>query len=195
MHNEIEPLVIQVRAARRLSIMSLKLNAGLNLEQLESLEKSWNSLISTVPFEPDFLDQELNRRYEAEIRTGRVFAIFSGLAIFIAALGLFALSTLSAEQQRKNISVRKVLGASERGIVYGFANQFMKLAIIAFLVSVPTTILLAESWLENFTYRVDINVSMFLLGGAVIILITLLTISFQSFRLTRLNPAQNLRSE
>ncbi len=195
LHSEIEPLVIQLGTPGNFAMVSIKLKAGVQLQTLESIEDSWKNVITTVPFDAYFLDQELNDRYEAEIRTGKIFGIFSGLAIFIAALGLFALSTLSAEQQRKNISVRKVLGASETGIVYGFANKFLKLAFIAFLVSVPATFLLAESWLENFTYRINVNLSMFLLGGVIILLITLLTISFQSFRLTRLNPAQNLRSE
>ncbi len=195
LHSEIEPLVIQLGSPGNFAMASIKLNAGTQLHTLESLENSWNNVISTIPFDAYFLDQELNDRYETEIRTGKVFGIFSGLAIFIAALGLFALSTLSAEQQKKDISVRKVLGATEGGIVYGFANQFLRLALIAFLISVPATFLLAESWLENFTYRINVNVSTFLLGGGVILLITLLTISFQSFRLTRLNPAQNLRSE
>ncbi len=195
LHNEIEPLVMQIEEPQLLSLLSIKLSGSIQLETLESLEDSWDNVISSIPFEAFFLDQELNQRYDAEIRTGKVFAIFSGLAIFIAALGLFALSTLSAEQQRKNISVRKVLGASEGGIVYGFANQFLRLAIIALLISIPAAYLLAESWLENFTYRININLSIFLLGGLAILVITLLTISFQSFRLTRLNPAQNLRSE
>lgn len=194
LHNEVEPLVMQM-APPFLSFMSVRLNSGKALETIGELEETWNSMISSVPFEVAFLDQDLNRRYAAEIRTGEVFTIFSGLAIFIAALGLFALSTLSAEQQRKNISVRRVLGASERGIVYAFAVQFLKLAGVALVVSIPITYWLAESWLNDFSYRIDLGASIFLLGGFITLLVTLLTVSFQSFRLTRLNPAYNLRSE
>lgn len=194
LHNEIEPLVLQL-APRTLSIMSVKLSSGNVLETINDLKETWSSIVPSVPFEVAFLDQDLTRRYSSEIRTSNVFTIFSGLAIFIASLGLFALSTLSAEQQRKSISVRKVLGATQREVIYDFTLQFFKLSCLALIISIPATYLLAEAWLKDFPYRIDVGFSIFLLGGLATIFVTIITVSYQSFRLSKLNPVQNLRSE
>jgi putative ABC transport system permease protein len=195
LHSAIEPLVIQMGDPSYARVLTIKLSPGSDLQTLVELEAIWKKVVPEKPFQIQFVDEGLKLQYEAEARTEKVFSLFSGLALFIAALGLFALSTLSAEQQKRNISVRKVLGASGKSIAYSFSLQFLKLALFAFLVSAPIVYFAADSWLENFTYRIDVNLSILLLGGAITAIITLLTISFQSFRLTRVNPAQNLRSE
>ncbi|MCE7991828.1 MAG: FtsX-like permease family protein [Roseivirga sp.] len=195
LYSAIEPLVIHLTNPQFFSFISVRLDAGSDVTVLAHLEKVWDGIVEAVPFEVTFMDEALNEEYFAEIRTRKILSSFSSLAIFIAALGLFALSTLSADQQRKNISIRKVLGAKETDIAYRFSSGFFKLAMISLLISVPIAYFASESWLANFTYRIGFDPVIFILGGAITTVITLLTVSFQSFRITRLNPAQNLRSE
>ncbi len=195
LHSAIEPLVIQLTDPQYLGVMSIKLEAGADLATIESLEEIWEGVITAIPFEVTFLDQALDNRYAAEMRTKRLFSSFSSLAIFIAALGLFALSTLSAEQQKRSISIRKVLGAPGQEIALKFSMAFLRLSVLALMISIPIAYLASESWLSNFNYRIDFDPVLFILGGLITATITLLTVSFQSFKITRINPAQNLRSE
>lgn len=195
LYSAIEPLVIHLTDPNFYSFISIRLNAGSDVSVLAELEEVWSGMVEAVPFEVSFMNEALNQEYFAEVRTQKILGSFSSLAIFIAALGLFALSTLSADQQRKNISIRKILGAREMDIAYRFSSGFFKLAMVSLFISIPIAYFVSESWLTNFSYRIGFDPVIFILGGAITTAITLLTVSFQSFRITRLNPAQNLRSE
>jgi putative ABC transport system permease protein len=124
-----------------------------------------------------------------------VALLFAGLAIFIAALGLFALAAFAAERRTKEIGIRKVLGANVAGITGLLAKDFLKLVLIGIACATPVAWWVMERWLSDFAYRIDIQAWMFVAAGAVAITVALLTVSFQSVKAALVNPVRSLRSE
>jgi putative ABC transport system permease protein len=164
-----------------------------NIDLVESI---WKKYAPQAPFEYSFLDSNFAAKYKAEERMGQVFIIFTGLAIIIACLGLLGLATYSAEQRAKEISVRKVMGASVSQLVLLLSKDFARLIIIAFVLAIPLTLyLLQEYWLSGFAYRIDFNP--WIIGGAglLALVVALFTISFQALRAAMGNPVDSLRSE
>jgi putative ABC transport system permease protein len=159
------------------------------------VESKWKHFAPGMPFAYSFLDDDFGRMYSAEQRLGKVFGIFAGLAIIIACLGLFALTAFTAEQRTKEIGIRKVLGASVSGIVLLLSNQFGKLILLAFVLAVPVAWYAIRWWLQDFTYKTEIGVLVYLGAGVTAFLIAWLTMSFQSIRAATSNPVKSLRSE
>ena len=126
---------------------------------------------------------------------GQIFTVFSGLAIFIACLGLFALSAFTAEQRTKEIGIRKAMGASTAGLTVLLSKEFTKLVLIAFIPAGIGSWFVVENWLNDFAYRVQISPLVFIASGVVAILIAWLTVSFQSIRAAASNPVDSLRYE
>lgn len=147
------------------------------------------------PFQYSFLDDNFNRLYQAEERTGKLFISFAILAILIASLGVLGLITYAAEQRTKEIGIRKVLGASVSGIVVMLSANFLKLIALAALIAVPLAWLLMNRWLQNYAYRINIDWTLF--AGAIILMaiITMLTVSFKAIKAALVNPIKSLRSE
>jgi len=121
--------------------------------------------------------------------------LFAGLAIFIACLGLFGLAAFTAEQRTKEIGIRKAMGASSFTIIRLLSSEFVKFILIAFVISIYPAYYFISGWLENFVYRIDINWWVFLLSGLIALVIALITVSFQSIKASRLDPATTLRYE
>ena len=142
-----------------------------------------------------FVDKGVERRYEEEKRIGKIAAFFTILAILISTLGLFGLVSYTAEQKKKEIGIRKVLGASVNSVVQLLTKDFIKLVIMAFLIAVPISYLLIKRWLENYTYKVDIEWWTFLLAGCIALVITFLTVGFQSIKSANINPVESIRTE
>ena len=132
--------------------------------------------------------------YDSEKRLGNIFALFAGLAILIACLGLFALASFTAEQRTKEIGIRKSLGASEGSIVLLLSRTYGKLVLIAFIVSAPVAWYGINLWIEGYSYRATIGVDVYAIAGIVALLIALLTIGYQCLRAAKMNPVQSLRS-
>lgn len=147
------------------------------------------------PFRYTFLDDNFNRLYQAEERTGKLFISFAVLAILIASLGVFGLITYAAEQRTKEIGIRKVLGASVSGIVAMLSADFLKLIALAAVIATPLAWLLMNKWLQNFAYRVNISWIVFAVSIFLMAIITMLTISFKAIRAALVNPVKSLRSE
>jgi len=147
------------------------------------------------PFSYTFLDDNFNRLYQSEERTGKIFIIFAVLAIMIASLGVFGLITYAAEQRKKEIGIRKVLGASVSGIIALLSKDFLKLIGIAAIVATPLAWLLMNKWLENFAYRININWTIFAVSVLLMIMITFFTIFFKAMKAATVNPVKSLRSE
>ena len=126
---------------------------------------------------------------------GEIFNVFAIVAVIISCLGLFGLATYTAQIKRKEIGIRKVLGASIGNITKLLAREFILLVLIAFLVAAPLAGWLTHKWLQDFVYRIDIDVWVFLLSGVLVVVIALLTISFQAMRAAMANPAKSLRAE
>lgn len=142
-----------------------------------------------------FVDEDFEALYRNETLVNTLLNYFGWLAIFISCLGLFGLATFTAEQRTKEIGVRKVLGASVTNIVALLSKDFLKLVGVAIVVASPLAWWAVDRWLQHFTYRIDLNWWVFALAGALVVLVALLTVSFQSVRAALMNPVQSLRSE
>jgi putative ABC transport system permease protein len=155
----------------------------------------WAAAIPNAPFNFQFLDDSFDQLYRSEARMGSILSIFTGLALLIACLGLFALAAFTAERRTKEIGIRKVLGASVAGITGLLAKDFLKLVVIALLIASPVAYYFMDKWLADFAYRIDIQWWMFVAAGAMAVTIAFLTIGFQSLKAALTNPVESLRSE
>jgi putative ABC transport system permease protein len=162
---------------------------------IETLEKTWKKLAPNSPFQYSFLDEDFGRMYSTEQRLGKIFAIFSGLAILIACLGLFALTAFTAEQRKKEIGIRKALGASIQNVIVMLSKDLSKLILIAFVLAIPAAWYAVTQWLEGYAYKTEIGVLVYLLAGGLTLVISLLTMSYQSVKAAMGNPVESLRSE
>lgn len=162
---------------------------------IELLESKWKEMAPGQPFTYTFLDERFGNMYAAEMRLGRMFAIFAGFAIIIACLGLFALTAFTAEQRTKEIGIRKVLGASVTSIVVLLSKEFGKLVLIAFVIASPVAWWAVNKWLEDYQYKITLGWTLFAVAGLAAFLIALLTMSFQSIKAAVSNPVNSLRSE
>ena len=158
-------------------------------------ESKWKEFAPEQPFKYTFLDQNLNTQYEAEQRAGKIFGVFSGLAIIIACVGLFGLAAYTASLRTKEIGVRKVLGASVTSIVFLLTKDQLKLILIAFLFAVPCAWYIMDNWLSGFAYHIEMGVGVVIIAGASAILISWLTVSYQSIKAAIVNPIKSLRSQ
>lgn len=162
---------------------------------LEAVEKSWKQHASNEPFEYSFLDEEFDSLFRAEERMGMVFTVFSGLAIFIACLGLFALAAFTAEQRTKEIGIRKALGASSTSLTLILSKEFTMLVIVAFVPAAAIGWYTCEQWLSGFVYRIEISPLLFILSGLSAISIAWLTVAYQAVKAASTNPVKALRYE
>jgi putative ABC transport system permease protein len=163
--------------------------------EMNRLRKTWRSLFPNYPFTYHFLEDQLNAQYLATQRTGKLSTIFSILAVIIACLGLFSLSSFTAQRRTKEIGIRKVLGASEASIVGLLSKDFLKLVAIGFVIAVPIGWYGMHRWLQNFAYKINMSWWIFLLAGGIALVIALATVSWQSVRAALANPVDSLRSE
>jgi putative ABC transport system permease protein len=195
LHQPVEPLTLRIAPNGSLSRLSLRIKADNMPATLASLESTWRREAPQRPLVYQFLDEAFNRQYQADLRFGRIFGVFAGLAIFIACLGLFGLATYTAEQRTKEIGIRKVMGASVGSIVALLSKDFIKLVVVSIVIATPVSWYVMHRWLDNFAYRVPIGAGIFVLAGAAAVVIALATISWQSVRAALANPIKSLRSE
>jgi putative ABC transport system permease protein len=174
---------------------SIKFETSNLRETVASVEKVWNSYFPQNPFSYYFLDDDFNTQYKADDQFGKVFGLFSLLAIIIACFGLLSLSAYNVLQRTKEIGIRKVLGAPVSNIIYLLAKDFMLLVCVAFFIAVPVTWFVMNNWLGDFAYRISISWWIFLVAGFIALLIALITISFQSIKAAIANPVKSLRTE
>lgn len=193
LHTEIEPLVLFPASWTNIALIKTD---GKNIAAtIAAIEKKWKVLAPHRPFSYRFMDEDYQLMYEAEKRTGKIFNVFSVLAIVLACLGLFGLSAYSARQRIKEIGVRKVLGASVTQISVLLSSGFVSLVAIALLIASPLAWFTMNKWLEQFSYRVDIKWWVFAVAGSLSVLIALITISFQFIKAAAANPVKSLRTE
>jgi putative ABC transport system permease protein len=159
------------------------------------VEKKWNEFSKEYPFEYFFLGESINKQYRSQHNLGKLVGYFAALAVFIACLGLFALSSFTAEQRTKEIGIRKVLGAPVLGIVNLMSKEFLVLVLISALISWPVTYYVMSNWLNDFAFRIHIGVSVFIVAGLAGLLIALLTVSFRALQSAYRNPVKALRYE
>ncbi|HWA32751.1 MAG TPA: ABC transporter permease [Cyclobacteriaceae bacterium] len=194
LHRNIEPLTLPFEpfACRYLS---LKVKTSNMAATIESVRQVWDRLAPHRPFLYSFLDDDFSRQYQKDFKFRELFTIFSGLAIFIACLGLLGLATYTAELRAKEIGIRKVLGANVSSIVTLMSKDFMLLIGIAMLIATPVAWYAMNQWLSGFAYHIDIQAWVFLLAGIAALFIALLTISYQALRAATANPVKALKTE
>jgi len=159
------------------------------------IKNKWKAMAPSHPFDYSFMDDDFNKLYTAEQRTGNIFITFAILAILIACLGLFGLVTYAAEQRIREIGIRKVLGASVSNVAGMLSSDFLKLVIISAAIAFPIAWWAMNKWLQGFAYRVNINWWVFAIAGILALLIALLTVSFQAIKAALANPVKSLRTE
>ena len=162
---------------------------------IQKLKAEYDAFPTDIPFNYSFLDERYAQTYQAEVKTGKLLSIFAGLTIFVACLGLFGLAIFTANQRRKEIGIRKVIGASVPGITGMLSAEFIKLVLIAIVISSPIAWWAMYKWLENFAYRIEIQWWMFAVAGLLAVLIALLTVSSQAIKAAVANPVDSLREE
>lgn len=204
---EVEPLVLVIRPAIIFSgidnvnfssttpVISIKISTANVPQTLGLIEEAWNKVSPGAPFNSSFLDQAIDSQYRQEERLSKIVTFGSSLAIIIACLGLFGLASLLIIRKTKEIGVRKVLGASSQGIVVLVNKEFTKLVAVAFLLAVPMIWYSMTLWLENFAYQIGINVWTLVIAGVTTILIAWVSVSYQSFKATTINPVESLKGE
>lgn len=164
-------------------------------EVLASLEGPWKSIFPGNPIDHFLLDQFFNRQYESEQKFGRIFGLFTILAIFIACMGLFGLASFMTMQRTKEIGIRKVLGSTAPNIVLLLSRGFIQLVIVANLIAWPMAWLMMNQWLEGFPYHITISPVLFFQAGGGVVLIAFFSVGFQTLRAAMINPAQTLKYE
>jgi putative ABC transport system permease protein len=162
---------------------------------LSFLQSKWTSLAPTRPFEYRFMDDDYNKLYNAELRLGKLMDIFSATAILLACIGLFGLSSYSAQQKIKEIGIRKVLGASVKSIVISLSRDFIRLTMIAIIIALPVAWWATAKWLQDFSYRTDINWTIYVAAAFLTILLSVVTVCFQAIKAAIANPVKALRTE
>ncbi|MDE0231485.1 MAG: FtsX-like permease family protein, partial [bacterium] len=193
LHEPIEPLVLFPNYPGGYAMV--KIDSQRMAEGLSAIEEAWHEVNPEWAFEYFFVEDTFAHLHEAEQRFGRIFISFSALAVVIACLGLVGLSSFTAERRRKEIGVRKVLGASASGLVALLSREYFRLVIAAIVVAWPVAYLAMNAWLEGFAYRVDLDWPPFVLAGVLAMAIALLTVSFQAVRAATANPVEVLRME
>ncbi len=177
------------------SYITVSVNSTDYRSLLGKMETVWKKNLPGVPFEYSFLDQEVQKQYQAEISLSNIINSFTIMAILISCLGLFGLAAFSAEQRQKEIGIRKVLGASVAGVVRLLSTEFVKLVGIAFILATPLSWWAMNKWLEAFAYKVPVSWWMFAAAGALAMVIALLTVSFQAIKAALVNPVKSLKTE
>jgi putative ABC transport system permease protein len=175
--------------------LSIKVKAENIKETLAFVETMWKKVNPGTTFEYNFLDEQFANLYRNEQAFANMFSHFTILALTIAGLGLFALSAFTAQQRKKEIGIRKVLGASNATIFYKLSFEFIMLILISFCLASVVAYFVMEKWLHDFQYSIKIGFEIFLLAGTSAVVIALLTISFQAVKAAFNNPADALRSE
>ena len=197
LHEPISPLVIanSKRFGGRSGLMALKVTGDNFKTSLANIGNVWKKFVKEKPFNYYFLDRLLANQYKAEQTTQKIFTIFSGLAIFIACIGLLGLAAYATQQRTREISIRKVLGASESSIITMLSKDFVKLVLISSAIAFPIAWWGMNKWLEDFAYRVNVGWWIFIVAGIAALLIALFTVSTQALKAAFTNPIKSLRTE
>jgi len=195
LHQKIQPMILRPLIAGEAKFASVKIAGGNIKQTLHSIEKTWKNFTGNQPFEYSFLDDDFNSLYQAEQKLGKIFTIFSILSIVISCSGLFALACYATEQRTKEIGIRKVHGASVLNIIQLVTKEFTRWVVIAVVIASPIAWYVFDKWLQNFAYRVNIRIGIFLIAGIFALIVALLTVSYQSIKAAVANPVESLRYE
>ncbi|MDB5246100.1 MAG: putative transport system permease protein [Segetibacter sp.] len=195
LHQKASPLVIRASPAKLSGYTYVRISAGNTQATVSYIQATWKKFFPESKFDFSFADERLQKLYDSERRLASLFTVFAVLAICIACSGLFSLVALIVQQRTKEIGIRKVLGANVGEIVELISKDFLLLITIAILVASPIAWYAMNSWLQNFAYRINVSWWLFVVAGAVVITIALITISIQAIKAAIANPVKSLRTE
>ncbi len=190
--SKIRPLVIQLTPKANNLLIRYEGSAN---EAVKKVETIWKRTAANEPFEYAFLDQNFDELFREEQKLGQLFTVMTGIAIFVACLGLLGLASFTAEQRTKEIGIRKVMGATVTSVSTLLSKEFMVLVGISFAIAAGLAWYTMDSWLSSFAYRIELGVGVFLLGGIIAASIAWLTVSFHFIKAARSNPSDSLRYE
>jgi putative ABC transport system permease protein len=193
LHKSVQPLLLVMHPAY--NHLVIKLDPADLEDKIAQINSVYREFDDSFEFEFSFLDDRLNQQYAAEERTGVVFASFASLALLIACFGLFAMVTLTFNQRIREVSIRKVLGASVSGLIVLLLNDYTRLILVAVVIATPLAWWVMNQWLDNFIYRVGIHPLTFILSGLGLVVLSWLTLSYFTVKTSRINPAQTLKAE
>lgn len=193
LHEAVKPLFIRIDQLTGTIVVKVK--AGKEKETLRQLQQFYQAYNSGFTFDYRFLDADYQAQYAAEKQVAVLSRYFAGFAVLISCLGLFGLTAFTAERRRKEIGIRKVLGASERSILYLLSSDFTKLVMVAIGIGLPVSYFLIKHWLDNFAYRIALTPWYFVGAGLVTLLVAWLTVGTQAAKAARINPTDCLRDE
>jgi len=196
LHSEIEPVIFTaLNTTRRLDYFSIKVSPVDIPSTIGFIQQKWEKFSPEFPFQYIFLDERIDRVYKAEQRLGKSFNIFTMISLLVACMGLIGLASFISEQKRKEISVRKILGADFKSIIFLIANEYLKCIAVAIVIAWPIGYFVMSRWLKNFVYRTSFGVEIFILSGLLAFIFTLMTVSYQSIKAALANPVDTLRYE
>ncbi|MBI9054804.1 MAG: ABC transporter permease [Bacteroidales bacterium] len=195
LHTKIEPAAFTLMSGNWEGVVCIKIEPESLNSTIQQINSVWQEFVSEYPFEYFFFDDHLKDLYKTEQRTNSIFVLFSALSVLIAFLGLLGLISFVTEQRKKEIGIRKTFGASSVSIVYTLSKEILKLITIAAIISWPLTYWVMNNWLQDFSYRVDINYLMFLIITILTILLSLATVIYQTIKAALKNPSDTLRHE
>ena len=194
LHEPVKPAFFWLNPDNAWLVMA-SLEAGKEKAALATLEKVYNNFNPGFEFDYQFLDEQYARQYQAEQRVASLAGYFAGFAILISCLGLFGLAAFTADRKKKEIGIRKVLGASVVNIITLLTKDFTRLVIVAILIGLPISWYVVDDWLARFAYRIDLNIWFFALAGSLVLLISWLTVSSQAFSSAMVNPKDCLKDD
>ena len=193
LHEKVEPMFFQLDTM--VNTVMVKTEAGQQRETLDRLAEFYKTYNPGFSFDYAFLNQIYQAQYVAENRVAVLSKYFAGLTLLISCLGLFGLAAFTVERRRKEIGIRKILGASVSQVVALLSRDFLVLVLVAFVIATPIAWYAMNEWLQDFAYRIEISWWVFALAGMLALLIALLTVSFQAVKAALANPVKSLRSE
>ena len=192
---KIKPQLFTMKAGNQYGMAMIKIKDGSATESLRYIQATFKKLFPLSPYSYQFKDLENSNSYEAEARWKQIILFSAILTIFISCIGLFGLSVLSVEKRKKEIGVRKVLGASVRNVVTTHSTDFMKLVCLAMVIAIPLAYMASVKWLEHYPYRITLGWGIFAAAGMIVLFIAVATISFQAIKAAVANPVESLRTE
>jgi putative ABC transport system permease protein len=195
LQTEINPYIFRLKEKTNYGFISLKLSKNATASTIKEIEKVWKDYASNDPIQYFFMDQDFALKYKEEKQNAQLSVIFSILAIIVAALGLFGLTSFTIEQRTKEIGIRKTMGTPLISIFYLISKEFIILVSISTVIAWPLIYFIANNWLQNYYYRITLSPSDFLIGFIIAFVITLITISYRTIKLALTNPIEALRFE
>lgn len=194
LYETVEPAVLQIYP-NAYSKVAVKLKSAGIENAIAQIKTIWQGYSPDFPIEYNFLDESFDKMYKEDDKLKSLLWIFTAITIFVACLGLFGLAAYAAERRKKEVGIRKVLGASVNGIFFLLSKDFIKLVLIALVIASPIAWYFMNDWLQDFAYRIDISWWIFVIAAISAILIAIITISFQAIKAALSNPIKNLRTE